>query len=396
MLQRVLPVALYVYCNGAVKRLGADGEFPRFSFQFRDASCETLNGTLSFSLEAVTIRENVALGPLTTLGVGGAARYFAVAESEQDVAEAVQWADNRRLPLSVLGGGSNLLVSDTGFPGLVLQMGIRGMKSLGDGAFQVGAGEVWDRFVDRMVKAELQGVECLAGIPGSVGGTPVQNVGAYGQEVAETIVSVRAFDRRNGGFVELDREGCKFRYRKSLFNTDEPSRYIVTWVTFKLHVNGKPQVTYGDVKRYFAESTETIDLQTVTSVVRKIRRGKGMLIVEGDPDSRSAGSFFKNPIVCGTRLTEVAGAAGVEEQAVPHWPAGDGEVKLSAAWLIERAGFGKGFVDGTAGISSRHTLALINRGGATAADIERLQDRIREGVREKFGVELEREPVRLG
>ncbi|HZZ39732.1 MAG TPA: UDP-N-acetylmuramate dehydrogenase, partial [Acidobacteriaceae bacterium] len=338
----------------------------------------------------MTIQENVALGPLTTLRVGGPARYFAVAENEQDVAEAVRWAEERGLPLFVLGGGSNLLVSDAGFPGVVLQIGIRGVKDCGDGLFEVGAGEVWDEFVDRAVKAGMQGVECLAGIPGSVGGTPVQNVGAYGQEVAETIVSVRAFDRppcdrRMGAFVDLDREACKFRYRQSLFNTDEPGRYIVTHVDFQLHPDGTPRVTYGDVKRYFAESAEHADLHAVASAVREIRQRKGMLIVEGDPDCRSAGSFFKNPVVSAAELTEVAVAAGVAEKDVPHWPLGDGDVKLaiklSAAWLIERAGFGKGFVDGAAGISSRHTLALINRGGATAADIERLQDRIQSSVR---------------
>jgi UDP-N-acetylmuramate dehydrogenase len=344
----------------------------------------------------VTIQENVALAPLTTLGVGGATRYFAVAEDEADVAEAVRWAEDRGLPLFVLGGGSNLLVSDAGFPGLVLQIAIKGVRDCGEGTFEVGAGEVWDEFVGRMVKAGMQGVECLAGIPGSVGGTPVQNVGAYGQEVAETIVLVRAFDRKAGQFVELDREGCKFRYRKSLFNKDEPERYIVTRVDFRLHPDGQAQVTYGDVKRYFAEFTQIPDLVTVASSVREIRRGKAMLIVEGDPDCRSAGSFFKNPEVAARRLGAVASAVGVGEDAVPHWPANDGAVKLSAAWLIERAGFPKGFTDGAVGISSRHTLALINRGGGTAADIERLQDRIRDGVRAKFGVELEREPVFLG
>ena len=337
----------------------------------------------------------MALGPLTTLGVGGPARFFAVAETESDVAEAVRWAEERGLPLFVLGGGSNLLVSDAGFPGLVVQIRIRGVRDCGDGLFQVGAGEVWDEFVDRMVKAGMQGVECLAGIPGSVGGTPVQNVGAYGQEVAETIVLVRAFDRKTGQFVELDRDACKFRYRKSLFNKDEPERYVVTRVDFRLHPSGTPQVTYGDIKRYFDESTQHPDLEAVASAVRQIRRGKGMLLVEKDPDCRSAGSFFKNPVVEAGRVAQIA-AAGTCKEPMPQWPAGDGLVKLSAAWLIERAGFGKGFADGAAGISSRHTLALVNRGGATAADIERLQDRIRRGVEERFGVGLEREPVKLG
>jgi UDP-N-acetylmuramate dehydrogenase len=344
----------------------------------------------------VTIRENVALGHLTTLGVGGAARYFVVAENEADVAEAVRWATERGLPLFVLGGGSNLLVSDAGFPGLVVQIAIKGVRDCGDGRFEVGAGEVWDEFVDQMVKGRMQGVECLAGIPGSVGGTPVQNVGAYGQEVAETIASVRVFDRETAEFCELDRAACKFRYRKSLFNTDEPGRYIVTRVEFRLHPFGQAQVTYGDIKRYFSQFAELPDLEAVASAVREIRQAKGMLIVHGDPDCRSAGSFFKNPVVPADRLGEVAAAAAVGEEAVPHWAAGDGLVKLSAAWLIERAGFNKGFADGAAGISSRHTLALINRGGATAADIEKLQGRIQNGVRRKFGVELEREPVFLG
>ena len=308
----------------------------------------------------MTIRENVGLAPLTTLGVGGAARYFAVAENEADVAEAVRWAAEQGLPLFVLGGGSNLLVSDAGFQGLVLQMAIKGVREGGDGIFEVGAGEVWDEFVDRMVKAGMQGVECLAGIPGSVGGTPVQNVGAYGQEVAETIVSVRAFDRKSGEFVELDREACKFRYRKSLFNTDEPDRYIVSRVDFQLHPDGEPQVTYGDVKRYFAETQEIAHLQTVASVVRWIRRGKGMLIVEGDPDSRSAGSFFKNPVVAVGKLGEIAAAAMVEESAIPHWPVDDGGVKLSAAWLIEPTELDTKMILGVRG--GERDLELLRRG----------------------------------
>lgn len=343
----------------------------------------------------MTIREHVSLAEFTTFKIGGPARFFAVAENEGDVAEAVTWAEERGLPLFVLGGGSNLLVSDRGFDGLVLIMGIRGVKQEGD-VFEVGAGEVWDEFVQRAVEVGYAGVECLAGIPGSVGGTPVQNVGAYGQEVAETIVSVRALDRRTGRFCELSNAECNFRYRKSLFNADEPGRYLVTSVRYRLHPKGQAKVTYADVKRYFDGKAETPELAEVASAVREIRRGKGMLIVEGDADCRSAGSFFKNPVVGVERLGAVAAAARVAEAEVPHWRAGEGEVKLSAAWLIERAGFGKGFVDGSAGISSRHTLALINRGGATAADIERLQGRIVDGVREKFGVGLEREPVKVG
>lgn len=361
----------------------------------QETSSLRLYGTLEAVAELL-IRENVPLAPLTTLGVGGPARFFAVAGSEPQVAQAVAWAEDQRLPLFVLGGGSNLLVSDAGFGGLVLQIAIKGVVSCGTGCLQVGAGEVWDEFVERCVQEKLGGVECLAGIPGSVGGTPVQNVGAYGQEVAETIVSVRAFDRLARQFLELDHEACKFRYRKSLFNSDALGRYIVTNVRYQLHPNAQAQVTYVDVKRYFEGSNQSIDFKSVAASVRSIRQRKGMLITEGDSNSRSAGSFFKNPVVRKDRLDAVEAASTTPAAEIPHWSVGADEVKLSAAWLIEHAGFGKGFVDGPAGISSRHTLALINRGGAKAADIERLQKRIVEAVQTKFGVELEREPVWVG
>jgi UDP-N-acetylmuramate dehydrogenase len=225
-------------------------------------------------------------------------------------------------------------------------------------------------------------------------------VGAYGQEVAETIELVRVFDRKRERFEELDKEACRFRYRASVFNTDEPGRYVVTSVRYGLHPDAQGQVTYGDLKRYFAGSAQHPDLKQLASSVRDIRRAKGMFLVAGDPDCRSAGSFFKNPIMEALRLEGIAAAAGVPAAAVPHWAVteegGGGRVKLSAAWLIERAGFKKGFADGAAGISSRHTLALVNRGGATAADIERLQGRIVAGVEARFGVRLEREPVLVG
>jgi UDP-N-acetylmuramate dehydrogenase len=253
----------------------------------------------------------------------------------------------------------------------------------------------------------LAGIECLAGIPGSVGGTPVQNVGAYGQEVSETIASVRAFDRVTGGWVELDKAACRFRYRESLFNTDEPGRYVVTRVRFRLREGGEPTLKYAELRSRLGIVDPTHDdkavmngapgglptLAEVAETVREIRRGKGMLIVEGEMDCRSAGSFFKNPVVGSEALQRVRAAAdGVE---VPHWPAGEGKVKLPAAWLLEKAGFVKGYGDGPVGISSRHTLALVNRGGATFADVERMQHEIVERVRAKFGVELQREPVVL-
>lgn len=342
-------------------------------------------------LEAVEIREQVSLAEYTTFGVGGKARYFCEAVSEEDVAEAVGWAKERRLPLFVLGGGSNLLVPDVGYGGLAMLMGNRGVDYR-DGEFGVAAGESWDALVDKSLLADCAGIECLAGIPGSVGGTPVQNVGAYGQEVSETIESVRAFDRMTGTFVELSKAECRFRYRESLFNTDEPGRYIVTRVHFRLRPGGAPTLKYAELAKRFEGVSPT--LTQVAEVVREIRLGKGMLIVPGDGDCRSAGSFFRNPIIGVAVLDGVRAAAGVAE--LPHWGAGEGLVKLPAAWLLERAGFVKGYGRGPVRISSRHTLALTNRGGARFADVMAMQDEIVAGVFAKFGVRLEREPVVMG
>jgi len=346
-------------------------------------------------LTGLQIREEIPLAPLTTFGIGGPARYFVEAKSEEEIVEAVLWAREHSVPLFVLGGGSNLLVRDAGFAGLVLKIAVMGVETCGGNLFDVGAGEVWERFVERMIWARMAGVECLAGIPGSVGGTPVQNVGAYGQEVAETIESVRAFDRKGLEWVELDKAACRFRYRESLFNTDEPGRYIVTRVRFRLRPLGEPNLRYADLQRRFA-GKEGVTLMQVATAVREIRREKGMLLVDGDADTHSAGSFFKNPIVGSEILAGIAAGAGVEESKVPHWPAGEGRTKVPAAWLLEHAGFAKGYRVGAAGISTRHTLALTNRGGATCADIERLQDQIVRRVSERFGIMLEREPVLLG
>jgi UDP-N-acetylmuramate dehydrogenase len=346
-------------------------------------------------LEGMEIQENVPLAPLTTFGIGGAARYFAEAKTEDDIVAALAWAQERALPVFVLGGGSNLLVRDEGFAGLVVKIGVMGVEALGVGGFEVGAGESWDGFVESMLSAGMAGVECMAGIPGSVGGTPVQNVGAYGQEVSETIESVRAYDRKSGAWVTLSKDACRFRYRESVFNKDEPGRFLVTKVRFRLRPGGVPTLKYAELQRRFPEGSKPT-LREVAETVRAIRREKGMLIVEGDPDCRSAGSFFKNPIVAAEALERIAAALQIGVDAVPNWPAGEGKVKVPAAWLLERAGFTKGYTDGRAGISSRHTLALTNRGGATCADVLRLQEHIVAAVAEKFGVQLEREPVLLG
>ncbi|HEV2022253.1 MAG TPA: UDP-N-acetylmuramate dehydrogenase, partial [Terriglobales bacterium] len=245
------------------------------------------------------IQENVPLAPLTTFQVGGSARYFVEAQSEPDVRAAVEQARSRSLPLFVLGGGSNLVVADAGFPGLVLRMGLTSVKEhrqKGKVTFDVGAGEDWDSFVARAVAGECAGIECLSGIPGTVGGTPVQNVGAYGQEVKDTITSVRVLELGSGEVKELSNAECGFRYRSTMFNTTARGRYIVLRVTFTLVSPGKPHLAYADLKNYFAGRKDPPTLSETREAVRRIRLSKAMLIVPGDDDSRSAGSFFKNPV----------------------------------------------------------------------------------------------------
>ena len=350
------------------------------------------------------IEENKPLAPFTTLGIGGPARRFVAATTEQEIAEAAAWATDRRMPLFVLGGGSNLVVSDRGFDGLVLHMGLRGTRaedasddSLKQRIFRVGAGEDWDRFVQHSVEENCAGVECLAGIPGTVGGTPVQNVGAYGQEVASTIVRVRAFDLLDQAWVEFSAAECGFGYRRSRFNTVDRGRYVVTRVDCRLTPGGAPTLRYEDLQRVLGTNAQP-SLAEVAEAVRRIRQSKGMLLVDGDSDCRSVGSFFKNPIVKKEQADRIEQGS---EKELPRFPANVGAeeeqmVKIPAAWLIEQAGFAKGYVLGRAGISSRHTLALINRGGATAGEILALAEAIKTAVQVRFGIELEREPVLVG
>jgi len=343
--------------------------------------------------------EEVPLAPYTTFQIGGPARWFAEATSEDDIAAGVAFARERQLPLFVLGGGSNLLVSDAGFSGLVLHIALRGIASSQEHSRPIvsaAAGEDWDGLVAYAVATDLAGVECLSGVPGTVGGTPVQNVGAYGQEVSQTIVTVRAFDRKTAQFVDLSASACGFSYRRSIFNSTERERYVVTRVDYALNKNGPANFVYADLARYFAaRNVISPTLAEVRDAVRTIRQQKGMLIVPGDADCRSAGSFFKNPVVPVTVLDSLAQQLGVEKKSIPAYPAQDGEVKLSAAWLIERAGYQKGYALGNAGISSRHTLALINRGGASAADVLALRDKVTETIASRFAIRLEPEPVWL-
>ncbi|MGA7832799.1 MAG: UDP-N-acetylmuramate dehydrogenase [Terracidiphilus sp.] len=349
------------------------------------------------------IEENKPLAPFTTFGIGGPARFFVEAASEEEIAEAAAWAEDRHLPLFVLGGGSNLLVSDAGFNGLVLRVALQGITAAGasdhpdEFIYQAAAGEDWNYFVACSTEAGCAGVECLAGIPGTVGGTPVQNVGAYGQEVASSIECLRAFDLHARAFVEIPAAECGFAYRRSRFNTVDRGRYIITRVDYRLTRGGAPTVRYADLQRVFTEGTQPT-LAEVAAEVRRLRQSKGMLLVEGDPDCKSAGSFFKNPVISEEQFLAIA---ALSDAAPPRFPAGaepenQGRVKIPAAWLIEQAGFKKGYALDAAAISSRHTLALTNRGGATAAGILALAERITAAVEERFGIALQMEPVMVG
>jgi len=350
------------------------------------------------------IQQDVPLAPLTTLRIGGPARFFAEARVEDEMLEAFSFAEQQRLPLFILGGGSNALVADEGFPGLVVHVAFKGVswRSEGDEVIVTAqAGEDWDELVRQCVERGLAGVECLSGIPGSVGGTPVQNVGAYGQEVSETIVSVRVFDRLAGRLAELSNAECKFSYRASIFNTTARDRYVVTAVTYALKPDGEPAIRYPDLKSFFSNVSTKPSLMLAREAVRTIRARKAMLITPDDPDCRSAGSFFKNPVITPETFSRIEAIAREQNligdaEKVPNFPADDGKVKIPAAWLIERAGFQKGYCRGRAGISSKHTLAIINRGGATAREVTGLMNEIQERVAERFGVSLNPEPVFVG
>ena len=345
------------------------------------------------------VREQVSLAPLTTLGVGGPARYFVEAANVGEVVEALKFAQNGGLPAFVLGGGSNLVVADRGFAGLASKIALRGVECAEEGpetVFRAAAGEDWDELVARSVAEDCAGIECLSGIPGTVGGTPVQNVGAYGQEVADTICEVEALDRKTGQVVRFTNQECGFGYRASRFNTEDRDRYIILGVSYALRRGGRPSLRYTDLQKVLADGPARPSLLQVRAAVREIRRSKAMLLVEGDEDSHSAGSFFKNPVVSQLEFEKLAARMESRGLMVPSYPAGKDMRKLPAAWLVEQAGFHKGYTRGAAGISSKHALAIVNRGGATAAEIVALKDEIQSRVLAEFGIELVPEPVFLG
>lgn len=348
------------------------------------------------------IEHDVPLAPLTTLGIGGAARYFVRASNVDEVIDAVQWSRTHDHPLFVLGGGSNVLISDRGFPGLVVQMDLRGITVQSEDQYAMvhaAAGEPWDTFVEFSVASGWAGVECLSGIPGLAGATPIQNVGAYGQEVSETVARVEVLDTTDMIVKTLTNWDCGFAYRSSIFKSPQGKRLIVTGVTYRLRVGGAAAVRYQELRNYLESRGAPLeDLIAVREAVLAIRRRKGMVLDPADPDTRSDGSFFMNPVIGTSELDRVRLAANqiAKDVEMPAFPNAGGSVKLSAAWLIERAGFHKGFVLGNVGLSSKHTLAVINRGGASADEVVDLVSRIQSRVREIFGIELHPEPSFVG
>jgi len=338
----------------------------------------------------------VPMASMTSLGVGGAARWFVRATTIDEVAAARRWCGDAGVPLCVLGGGTNMIVADGGVDALVLQVAIRGVDVRRQGSstlLRLGAGEPWDDVVSVAVSRGLAGLECLSGIPGSVGGTPVQNVGAYGQEVAQTIRDVTAFDRESGEVVTLSGSECGFGYRTSRFKGEDEGRFIVCEVGLDLRA-GPPTVAYPDVVGHLTRHGVTKPaLVDVRNAVLAIRRHKGMVLDPADPDTRSVGSFFMNPVVDPARHADLDSRA---TGRVPGFVRSDGQVKISAAWLIEQAGFARGHQVGAVGLSTKHSLAIVNRGAAASREIVALAGAIKRRVIDRFGIWLCAEPSFVG
>lgn len=347
------------------------------------------------------IQEQVSLAPLTTLQVGGAARYFARAEDSAAVVSLLGTARDAGWPVLVLGGGSNLLVSDSGFSGLVVQLcdqEVRWDDAGPEATLYAGAGVVWDTLVASAVSKNCAGLECLSGIPGWVGAAPIQNIGAYGQEVSETIQTVHAVDRRSGESVAFDNSACGFAYRHSQFKGPWKDRFVVTGVTFLLRKNGEPVLRYQQLIDHLKRA-DAHDLASVRDGVLEIRRQKSMVLDAADPNCRSAGSFFMNPIVSASLADDVRAhfeRKNIATENMPSYPTEEGRVKLSAAWLMDRLGFVRGYGDGPVGLSSNHALALINRGQAKASDVIQLAGTIVRTVHSEIGVTLMPEPAFVG
>lgn len=348
------------------------------------------------------LQQNIELAGKTTFGVGGPASFFVRCEDLGAARVALAWAKNEKLPTFVLGGGSNLLVADAGFDGLVLQLGEEAIETRDEGAdivLEAAGGASWDAVVEAAITSGGAGLEALSGIPGFAGAAPIQNIGAYGQEVAGHLESVATLDRVSLEEVILPAAECGFGYRTSFFKNLWAGRYLITRITFRLPRRPTAPAGYAELRRHLglAEGEEA-PLATIRAAVLELRRSKSMLADPHDENGRSAGSFFLNPVVAAPvadAVRETYLARGGQRE-MPAWPAGPGQIKLSAAWLIEEAGFPRGYTRGRAGISSRHSLAIINRGGASAAEILSLAREIRKGVQAVFAVSLKPEPILLG
>lgn len=338
---------------------------------------------------------NQPLAPLTTLGVGGVAEYYFLAETADDVVSACGWAKQRQLPIWILSGGSNLVVSDAGVPGLIIDIQLRGMSIERQGPIvfvKAAAGENWDDLVAQVVKRGHHGLEGLSGIPGRVGATPIQNVGAYGQDVAQSLVCLEAYDRLEHAVVAITNEQCQFDYRTSRFRAKDRDRFIILSVSFRLVLDGAPRASHAELKQRL--DIENATAQEMRDAVLALRRSKSMLFDREDPWSRSCGSFFLNPIVPAI-VAERIQLQTAPLQA-PLYPLAGGMTKIAAAWLIERAGFSRGHSEGTVGLSQKHSLAIVAHGQSTARDVCRFARRIQTAVMDRFNVELLPEPVFWG
>jgi len=355
------------------------------------------------SKQKLMIEAELPLSRFTTFRVGGPARYYLRVTSRQALIDSVAWVKEHDLPLFILGGGSNLLVADHGFPGLVLHIDMRGAERDTDhGAvlLTAAAGENWHELVTHIVARNWAGVECLVGIPGQVGATPIQNVGAYGQEIKDTLYRVEALDLRTGQVRGFTNEECNFNYRKSRFKAEDRGRYIILSVTLRLIPGGEPKLFHDELERHLkAREFDPPKIADVAATVLDLRKRKSMILREEDRNTCSVGSFFVNPILDETQfavLLEAIQPYMKEDERIPNYPTQEGKIKVSAAWLIEHAGYSRGYVHGNVGLSTRHALALINRGGATAGEILGFAREIRNRVCDRFGILLVPEPTLVG
>ena len=343
----------------------------------------------------INVQEHVPLGPHTTMGVGGSARYWTSCATIDELRAALEWAQTRGLAVQVLGGGSNTIFADGTFPGLVLKIELKGIEQVecGQGVtMKVAAGEDWDQFVAHSIDAQVSGIECLSGIPGQVGATPIQNVGAYGQDVAHTITQVQALDLDSLELVTFTNQDCGFSYRSSRFKAADRGRFIITQVSFLLRRGIKPELNYPELRERLEASRAAS--AAVRDAVMALRRAKSMVLDPQDPNARSAGSYFLNPIILGPQLdaVEERWKQTGDDSVMPRFEESGGGAKIPAAWLVENSGFAKGFRFGQAGISQNHALAIVAH-GTCAADVVRLGEMIQEAVEKRFGILLDPEPV---